>query len=145
MGDAGALPATLVLQVAAGPVHVGRPVERAVDAPLTPLGLHLHLALRALHRFGGLSAAQALRTATAAPARLSGVADDLGSLERGRLAELTVIDGDPFHDVDGLVRTSWVMRDGVVRRRGDLDGPRGQRADRLHPAPVPTRTCSPPG
>nr|WP_231408392.1 amidohydrolase family protein [Streptomyces sp. MC1] len=90
------------------------------DAPLAPLGLHLHLALRALHRFGGLSVAQALRTATVVPARLFGVADDLGTLEPGKLADLTVIDGDPFHDVDDLVRTSWVMRDGRVHRREDL-------------------------
>ncbi|ALO98843.1 hypothetical protein SHL15_7860 [Streptomyces hygroscopicus subsp. limoneus] len=90
------------------------------DAPLMPIGLHLHLALRALHRFGGLSVAQALRTATAVPARLFGVGDDLGTLEPGKLADLTVIDGDPFHDIDDLVHISWVMRDGMVHRREDL-------------------------
>ncbi|MER6687147.1 hypothetical protein [Streptomyces olivaceoviridis] len=31
-----------------------------------------------------------------------------------------MIDGDPFHDVDDLVRTAWVMRDGRVHRREDL-------------------------
>ncbi|MGW0513742.1 amidohydrolase family protein [Streptomyces olivaceoviridis] len=90
------------------------------DAPLMPIGLHLHLALRALHRFGGLSVAQALRTATAVPARLFGVGDDLGTLEPGKLADLTVIDGDPFQDIDDLVHISWVMRDGMVHRREDL-------------------------
>ncbi|MFE1197404.1 hypothetical protein ACFW6E_32365 [Streptomyces olivaceoviridis] len=31
-----------------------------------------------------------------------------------------MVDGDPFHDVDDLVRTAWVMRDGRVHRREDL-------------------------
>ncbi|GAA4826839.1 amidohydrolase family protein [Saccharopolyspora rosea] len=90
------------------------------DAPLTPTGLHLHLGLRALHHHGGLSAAEALRTATATPAELFGVADDLGTLEPGKLADLTAIDGDPFQNFDDLVRTSWVMRDGIIHRRDDL-------------------------
>lgn len=90
------------------------------DAPLTPIGLGLHLGLRALHRTGGLSPAEALRTATVIPARLFGAGDDLGTLEPGRLADLTVIDGNPFQDFDDLVRTSWVMRDGVMYHRDDL-------------------------
>ncbi len=92
------------------------------DAPLTPIGLHLHLALRALHYFGGLSATEALRTATVVPAEMFGVDDDLGTLEPGKLADLTVIDGDPFQNFDDLVRTPWVMRDGIVFRQEDLVG-----------------------
>ncbi|MFE3138207.1 amidohydrolase family protein [Streptomyces scopuliridis] len=90
------------------------------DAPLTPTGLGLHLGLRALHRTGGLTPAEALRTATVIPARLFGAGDDLGTLEPGRLADLTVIDGNPFQDFDDLVRTAWVMRDGVMYHRDDL-------------------------
>ncbi|QFR95618.1 amidohydrolase family protein [Streptomyces tsukubensis] len=101
----------------------GGTVALGTDAPLTPVGLHLHLALRALHRYGGLSVAQTLCTATAVPARLHGVGDDLGTLEPGRLADLAMIDGDPFRDFDDLVRTSMVMRDGIVHRREELVGP----------------------
>lgn len=92
------------------------------DAPLTPIGLHLHLGLRALHHAAGLTPAQALRTATVAPAQLFGVSDDLGTLEAGKLADLAVIDGNPFQNFDDLVRTTWVMRDGVVYRQDDLVG-----------------------
>ncbi|MFD7712838.1 amidohydrolase family protein [Streptomyces sp. NPDC059786] len=97
----------------------GGTVALGTDAPLTPIGLHLHLSLRALHA-AGLSPARALRTATAVPARLFGVDDDLGTLEPGRLADLVAVDGDPFTDFDTLVNTSWVMRDGTVHRRQDL-------------------------
>ncbi|MEV7602269.1 amidohydrolase family protein, partial [Kitasatospora sp. NPDC089797] len=98
----------------------GGTLALGTDSPLTPVGLQVHLGLRALHRYAGLSPAQALRTATAAPARLFGLADDLGTVEPGKLADLTVVDGDPFHDFADLARTSWVMRDGIVFRRADL-------------------------
>ncbi|MGW7260608.1 amidohydrolase family protein [Streptomyces sp. NPDC054834] len=82
------------------------------DQPLVPVGLSLHLGLRALYQ-GGLSPAQALRTATVLPARLFGADRDLGTLEEGRLADLTVVDGDPFTDFATLVRTVAVLRGGV--------------------------------
>ncbi|MFC7258617.1 amidohydrolase family protein [Streptomyces lutosisoli] len=47
------------------------------------------------HR-GGLSPAQALRTVTVPPARLFGVDRDLGTVEEGPLADLTVVDGVPL-------------------------------------------------
>ncbi|GAA3803546.1 amidohydrolase family protein [Streptomyces coacervatus] len=87
-------------------------VALGTDQPLVPVGLSLHLGLRALHR-GGLSPAQTLRTATVLPARLFGVDGDLGTVEEGRLADLTVVDGDPFTDFDTLVRTVSVLRGGV--------------------------------
>ena len=87
-------------------------VALGTDQPLVPVGLSLHLGLRALHR-GGLSAAGALRTATVLPARLFGLDRDLGTVEEGRLADLTVVDGDPFTDFDTLVRTVAVLRGGV--------------------------------
>ncbi|MFE7172641.1 amidohydrolase family protein [Streptomyces sp. NPDC057616] len=87
-------------------------VALGTDQPLVPVGLSLHLGLRALHR-GGLTAAAALRTATVLPARLFGLDRDLGTVQEGRLADLTVVDGDPFTDFDTLVRTVAVLRGGV--------------------------------
>ncbi|MER8008263.1 amidohydrolase family protein [Streptomyces sp. NPDC094149] len=87
-------------------------VALGTDQPLVPVGLALHLGLRALHR-GGLSPAQTLRTATVLPARLFGLDDELGTVEEGRLADLTVVDGDPFTDFATLVRTVAVLRGGV--------------------------------
>ena len=94
-------------------------VALGTDAPLVPVGLHLHLALRALHRYG-LSAAQTLRTATVLPARAFGAERDLGTLEVGRLADLTVVDGDPFDDFDTLIRTVSVLRGGVPYQQKEL-------------------------
>ncbi|KUO05324.1 amidohydrolase family protein [Streptomyces caeruleatus] len=94
-------------------------VALGTDQPLVPVGLHLHLALRALHR-AGLSPAEALRTATLLPARVFGADADLGTVEEGRLADLTVVDGDPFTDFTEVVRTAAVLRGGVLFEQSDL-------------------------
>ncbi|MDG5806382.1 amidohydrolase family protein [Streptomyces ossamyceticus] len=94
-------------------------VALGTDQPLGPVGLFLHLALRALHA-GGLSPADTLRTATVMPARLFGLDDHLGTVEPGRLADLTVVDGDPFTDFDSLVRTVAVLRGGTHCTTEDL-------------------------
>ncbi|MET9970390.1 amidohydrolase family protein, partial [Streptomyces sp. NPDC006356] len=109
----------------------GGTVALGTDQPLVPVGLHLHLALRALHR-AGLSPAEALRTATVLPARVFGADADLGTLQEGKLADLTVVDGDPFTDFASLIRTAAVLRGGVLFEQSDLvdafDIPAGRRA-----------------
>ncbi|MEU8826481.1 amidohydrolase family protein [Streptomyces sp. NPDC048636] len=100
-------------------LEAGGVVALGTDQPLVPVGLHLHLALRALHRYG-LSPAEALRTATVLPARTFGAERDLGTLEVGKLADLTVVDGDPFTDFDSLVRTVAVLRGGMPFRSREL-------------------------
>ncbi|MGK5632625.1 amidohydrolase family protein [Streptomyces sp. URMC 123] len=94
-------------------------VALGTDAPIVPVGLALHLGLRAL-RGHGFSAAEALRTATVMPARVFGAERDLGTLEPGRLADMTVVDGDPFEDFDSLVRTVAVLRGGTVFEQAEL-------------------------
>ncbi|MFH0518123.1 amidohydrolase family protein [Streptomyces sp. M41] len=94
-------------------------VALGTDQPIVPAGLHLHLALRALHG-AGLSPAEALHTATLLPARVFGAEGDLGTLQEGRLADLTVVDGDPFTDFATLIRTVAVLRGGVLFKQADL-------------------------
>jgi Tol biopolymer transport system component/imidazolonepropionase-like amidohydrolase len=94
-------------------------IALGTDQPLVPVGLHLHLALRALHR-AGLNAFDTLRTATLLPARVFGADADLGTLTEGKLADATIIDGDPFTDFDELVRTVSVVRGGTSFHASDL-------------------------
>ncbi|MDO0930938.1 amidohydrolase family protein [Streptomyces sp. DG2A-72] len=97
----------------------GGMIALGTDQPLVPVGLHLHLALRALHG-SGLSPADALRTATLLPARVFGADDDLGTVEEGKLADLTLVDGDPFTDFATLIRTVAVLRGGILFEQADL-------------------------
>ncbi|MFG2873518.1 amidohydrolase family protein [Streptomyces sp. NPDC048337] len=99
----------------------GGRVALGTDAPLTPVGLHLHLSLRALHRYG-FTPAEALTTATRTPARVFGAADHLGTVEPGRIADLTLVDGDPFTDFADLVRVRGVLRGGTLHERTTLQG-----------------------
>lgn len=54
------------------------------------------------------------------PARLFGVDRDLGTVQPGKLADLTMVDGDPFTDFDALVRTVAVLRGGTPYETADL-------------------------
>ncbi|MEU5688355.1 amidohydrolase [Streptomyces venezuelae] len=97
----------------------GGEVALGTDQPIVPVGLALHLGLRALH-LGGLTPAEALRTATLRPARVFGLDRELGTVEPGKIADLTVVDGDPFTDFDTMVRTVSVLRAGNLYRTADL-------------------------
>ncbi len=50
-----------------------------------------------------------------------GVADRLGTVEPGRIADLTLVDGDPFTDFDDLVRVRATVRGGSLRERPALE------------------------
>jgi adenine deaminase len=67
--------------------------------------------LRAQVKYG-LAPWQALQSATAKPARMYNVERDLGTVERGKLADLTFIDGDPLTDIKQLANVSAVMKGG---------------------------------
>jgi imidazolonepropionase-like amidohydrolase len=60
----------------------------------------------------GMSPMEAIVAATVNAADLLGVADDVGTLEPGKAADLIAVDGDPLQDVRALKSIVFVMRDG---------------------------------
>jgi hypothetical protein len=87
------------------------------DSPLDNVATALHLNLRAQVKFG-LAPWQALQSATLKPARMYNVAKDLGTVERGKLADLAFINGDPLTDIKQLANVALRHRrgaDGAVR------------------------------
>ena len=62
----------------------------------------------------GMTPAEALSTATIQPAQLFGVGKVTGSLTKGKLAELALIDGDPEKNIGDLRQVELVMRDGKM-------------------------------
>jgi imidazolonepropionase-like amidohydrolase len=89
--------------------------------PVMVPGVSLHEEL-ALFVRAGLTPAEALRTATLNPALFFGMADSLGTIERGKLAELVLLDANPLEDIRHTTRISAVVRGGRYLDRAALDG-----------------------
>lgn len=62
----------------------------------------------------GMPPQAALQAATLNAADLLGVADQVGTLEPGKRADLIAVAGDPLQDVTVLKSIAFVMKDGVV-------------------------------
>ncbi|HLU06002.1 MAG TPA: amidohydrolase family protein [Woeseiaceae bacterium] len=70
---------------------------------------------------GGMTPVEALRAATASPARALGFERDLGTLEEGKLADLVVIDADILDDIFQSDRVAMVMLNGRLYDAATLD------------------------
>ncbi len=68
----------------------------------------------------GMSPAEALAAATINPARVYGLDKVTGSIAKGKLAELALIDGDPSKRIGDLRKVELVMRDGKLMDAGAL-------------------------
>jgi cytosine/adenosine deaminase-related metal-dependent hydrolase len=69
----------------------------------------------------GLTPLEALRTATLNPARVLGLANSLGTIEPGKLADLVLLDANPLEDIHNTRKIRAVLADGRLFRRVDLD------------------------
>jgi imidazolonepropionase-like amidohydrolase len=69
----------------------------------------------------GLTPMQALMAGTRENARFFRVADRLGTIEAGAMADLVLVEGDPLKNISDMRRIKHVMLNGtwVVRARGD--------------------------
>jgi imidazolonepropionase-like amidohydrolase len=57
---------------------------------------------------------EALRAATSVDADLLGIAQKVGTLEKGKLADIIAIPGDPTADITATERVSFVMKEGKI-------------------------------
>jgi imidazolonepropionase-like amidohydrolase len=64
----------------------------------------------------GMTPIQAMRAATSSAADLMGWQDRVGSIERGKFADLIAVQGDPVADITELERVKFVMKGGMVVR-----------------------------
>jgi imidazolonepropionase-like amidohydrolase len=62
----------------------------------------------------GMSPIDALRAGTSSDAELLGISAKVGTLEKGKLADIVAIPGDPTQDITATERVSFVMKEGKV-------------------------------
>lgn len=83
-------------------------------------GFSLHDELSLMVK-AGLSPLEALQTATRNPARFLHREDDFGTVEKGKVADLVLLDADPLQDIANTTRISAVIYGGRIFDRATLD------------------------
>ena len=83
-------------------------------------GFSLH---EELQRFvaAGFTPMEALQTATLNPAKFLGMEDRMGTIEKGKLADLVLLDANPLEDIRNTQKIEAVIVDGRYLSRAELD------------------------
>lgn len=98
-------------------VQAGGKIYSGTDssAATTP-GLSLHHEMELLVD-AGLTPMQSIMTATKNAAELLGLESNMGTVEKGKLADLVIVDANPLGDIRNTKRISTVIKDGRILDR----------------------------
>lgn len=94
-------------------VDAGGLVVAGTDVPLVVNGVSLHGNLRPLTAYG-FTPHEALLTATRFAAEHQGVEEDLGTLEEGKLADMTFVEGNPLERIEDAMKVRMTMKGGEL-------------------------------
>ena len=62
----------------------------------------------------GMPPMEAIKAATTSAADLLGMSDKVGSITRGKFADIVAVDGDPLADITIMQKMAFVMKDGKI-------------------------------
>lgn len=101
----------------------GVPLMTGTDIGVLPLypGESLHDELGLFVRQLAMTPLEAIAAATRVPAAFVGVADSVGTIAPGKIADFVVLDGDPLADINNVRRIRAVMLAGRWFDRAALD------------------------
>lgn len=94
----------------------GISIEDGTDS-MAGFALHRELELDVQ---AGIPANKVLQNATLNAARIMKLDDELGSIAAGKLADVTLVNGDPVANISDIRKTALVMKDGVLYRPEEL-------------------------
>ena len=103
------------VQMAAATKGIKIMVGSGADGSTFPHGTQA-LEFIALVKHGGMSAAQVLQAGSMTNAEAMGWQDRIGSIEKGKFADMIAVSGDPLADISELQRVKFVMKGGKVIR-----------------------------
>jgi imidazolonepropionase-like amidohydrolase len=86
-----------------------------VDGSTFPHGTQ-GLEFEALVKRAGLTPARAIQSGTTVNAKLLGWQEQIGSINKGKYADLIAVSGDPVADITELERVKFVMKGGKIIR-----------------------------
>ena len=119
------MPPEIVVKARAATAAITRTFRNAVakhvvialgtDAAVFPHGMNAGEFRLMVER--GMKPLDALKAGTSVDAQLLGLADRLGTLERGKLADIVGVPGDPTRDIRVTERVLFVMKEGQVYKR----------------------------
>ena len=106
----------------------------------TPAGVHIfpgYSLHEELQRFvaAGFTPLEALQTATINPARFFGMEDQLGAVEKGKLADLVLLSANPLDDIANTQKIAGVIVNGRYFYRAELDKMLGRVETAAHRQP----------
>ncbi len=123
-------------------VQAGGKIAGGTDSGYMP-GLSLHYEMQMMVDIG-MSPMQAIQGATLWGAESIGQETDLGSLEAGKLADITVVEGNPLDDISATRNVRMVIKDGNVMDTSydpefvtPIPRPRDGNIDRIHAPSLP--------
>ncbi len=108
---------TLTMYRAGVPLMAG--TDTAAGVYVMP-GFSLHQELELFVK-AGLTPLEALQTATINPAKFLGLTRDLGTIARGKLADLVLLEANPLDDIRNTNKIAGVVLAGRYFSRADLD------------------------
>jgi len=102
--------------------RTGVPLMAGTDLgnPFVLPGFNLHDEL-AIFVEAGLTPGEALKTATYNPAKFLGMLDLLGSIQKGKLADIVLLDANPLEDIHNTKKIQAVVLNGRYLDRAALD------------------------
>jgi imidazolonepropionase-like amidohydrolase len=103
------------VRMAAATTGIKLMVGSGVDGATFPHGTQAS-EFEAMVRYAGVSPTRALQSGTIVNAEVLGVQDQVGSIERGKFADLIAVAGDPLVDITELQRVKFVMKGGKIVR-----------------------------
>src|SRR6266436_4404776 len=106
----------------------------------TPAGVHIfpgYSLHEELQRFvaAGFTPLEALQTATINPARFFAIEDQLGAVEKGKLADLVLLSANPLDDIANSQKIAGVIVNGRYFYRAELDKMLGRVEAAAHRQP----------